>query len=687
MTGCGDDKTPDVSNTTGSNTETSGSFNQGDPGETEENSQPKVTAQNPAKPEEAFKLYLDSWKKSDFDKMYDILAELPKRKITEEDFVKKYSGIQERLEGQAIVAEAGPNVINDPVDKNRAVVPYKVTFQTVAGEISYESNAPMLKNSQGVWTIEWTSRMIFPDLDENDTVAVKILKGKRGEILDRNGLPIAINGKMADVGLVPERLPEDATDIKNQVAQILEVTVEEIDSKLSASYVRPYMFIPIKEIPDSETEKINQLKSITGVMIQTSDIRAYPLKEMTSHLSGYVQIVNEDDVKKGYLKDEYVGRVGLELVYEEELRPSHGCEVYIADRHGYNKKVLARKEAQNGKDIKLTIDTEIQAALYEELKSDAAAGVALHPKTGEVLALVSTPAYDPNKFVKGLSGNEWSNLSNNPDRPMFNRFQATFCPGSIFKPVTAAIALSEGKATPETQKTIDGLKWQKHTGWGGYYVTRVTECANPVNMEKAFIYSDNIFFAQLAIDTGSEAMLEGVKKFGFGEQLPFDFSLTKSQFDGDGTLKNEIQLADSGYGQGEVLVNPLHLALIFSSFVNDGNIQLPYLKVSEEFGGGVWKQNVFAKETGDIVLEYLKQVVANPQGTGHAANIDGLSLAAKTGTGELKGAQGGSGDEIGWFAAMDTEDPKLIVLAMVEKVQGRGGSHYVVPKVKNVIGR
>jgi cell division protein FtsI/penicillin-binding protein 2 len=688
MAGCGDDKESDATKpnqTTGtgqsSGRETSGNNGDGTSTTTKGDSG-TVTASG--KPEDAFRLYLDYWVNNEFAKMYDMLADFPKSKITSENFIQKYTDIHERLDVSITVAEVVPPVVNDPVDKNRAVVPYKVTIQTIAGEISYESNAPMLKNSQGVWKVEWTTRMIFPDLAEGDTVAIRVLKGKRGEIMDRNGLPLAINGKLANVGLVPERLPEDATEIKKTVAQILETTVEDIDRKLNASYVRPYMFVPIKEIPSEETEKINMLNQIPGVMIQTSEVRAYPLKEMAAHLTGYVQVVNEEDVKKGYMKDEYVGRTGLELAYEEQLRPRHGCEIYIADSHGYSKKVLARKEAQNGEDVQLTIDTEVQAALYEQLKEDWGTGVAINPKTGEVLALVSTPAYDPNKFVTGFSGGEWNELSNNPGRPLFNRLQATFCPGSIFKPVTAAIALENGVITPETEKTIEGLRWQRHAGWGGYYVKRVSEYPNPSNLEKALVYSDNIFFAQLALEIGNEKMLEGVEKFGFGEQLPFDFTLNKSQFDGDGVVKSEIQLADSGYGQGEILVNPVHLAAILSSFVNEGNIPLPYIKNVEGYKGEIWKQNAFSKETADTILDCLKQVVLNPEGTGHEAYIEGLSLAAKTGTGELKGGGSVGGDELGWFAAVNTDEPELLVLAMVEKVQGRGGSHYVVPMVRNV---
>jgi cell division protein FtsI/penicillin-binding protein 2 len=150
-------------------------------------------------------------------------------------------------------------------------------------------------------------------------------------------------------------------------------------------------------------------------------------------------------------------------------------------------------------------------------------------------------------------------------------------------------------------------------------------------------------------------------------------------------IKSEVQLADSGYGQGEVLMNPLHLAAIFGSFVNGGNIVKPYLTYKDGAKAEFWKEDVYPSSVADTILKILQQVVDNPEGTGHQAYMQGLPLAAKTGTAEIKQNQEDKkGTELGWFEAVNLNDPRLLVLSMVEDVKDRGGSAYVVPKVAEI---
>ena len=161
--------------------------------------------------------------------------------------------------------------------------------------------------------------------------------------------------------------------------------------------------------------------------------------------------------------------------------------------------------------------------------------------------------------------------------------------------------------------------------------------------------------------------------------------MSKSQFGADGHIKNEIQLADSGYGQGEILLNPVHLMAIYDSFVNDGDIVKPYLLYEHNAKAQIWKKNVYSKEIANVILNDLVQVVQNPEGTGHGAYISGITLAGKTGTAEIKSSQQDiTGTEVGWFAAVNVDNPNLLVVAMVENAKDKGGSQYVVPIVKNV---
>lgn len=174
----------------------------------------------------------------------------------------------------------------------------------------------------------------------------------------------------------------------------------------------------------------------------------------------------------------------------------------------------------------------------------------IQPKTGDVLALVSTPAFDPNDFISGMSSSTYTKLEKDPGKPLINRFALTYAPGSTIKPVTAAIALDTGTTTAAATKTITGTSWQKSADWGSYKVTRVHANNSPENMEKALVLSDNIFFAQTALDIGADKFAKGLKGFGFGEDIPFAYPLKASQISSTGKFSSDIQLADTGYGKG-----------------------------------------------------------------------------------------------------------------------------------------
>ena len=188
----------------------------------------------------------------------------------------------------------------------------------------------------------------------------------------------------------------------------------------------------------------------------------------------------------------------------------------------------------------------------------------MNPYTGEVLALVSTPTYDNNDFIMGLSNEQWTSLNEDENKPMYNRFRQVWCPGSTFKPITAAIGLESGAIDPTEDYGNVGLSWQKDASWGSYYVTTL-HAYEPVILQNALIYSDNIYFAKAALKIGSEEMERSLDKFGFNEDLPFEIKMAQSQYSNTDSIETEIQLADSGYGQGQILINPLHICLLYTS--------------------------------------------------------------------------------------------------------------------------
>ena len=204
-------------------------------------------------------------------------------------------------------------------------------------------------------------------------------------------------------------------------------------------------------------------------------------------------------------------------------------------------------------------------------------------------------------------------------------------------------------------------------------------------MRNALIYSDNIYFAKAALKIGSNTFSEQLLKIGFDKSMDFPLTMSKSQFGENSEFSSEIDLADSGYGQGKILVNPLHVASIYSAFVNDGNMIKPHIEYSEETE--YWIENAFSEESAEEIKDDLIQVVENANGTGHEARINGITLAGKTGTAELKSAGEEEGEELGWFNAFvvsDVKEEQLLTINMIENVENRGGSHYLLPKVRNI---
>ena len=645
-------------------------------------------------PEELLVEYMNHIPKQEYEEMYAMLHIEASGNISQEDFIKRNSAIYEGIEVQNMAAR----II--AYDEEQMMVTYQTSFDTVAGTISFENEAFFINGEEG-YKLVWDDSMIFPNLTSADKVRVSTIQAKRGDILDRNGRVLAGEGTASSVGIVPGKLENKEESIA-KIAELLEITPETIEKKLSAKWVKDDSFVPIKTIPKveeielmkyepdqkvlKENERHETLLEIPGVTISDVEVREYTLGEATAHLIGYVQSVTAEDLEEhageGYTANSVIGKSGMEGLFEKELKGQNGCRVYIVNSEGKEKEELAYILVQDGHDIKLTIDANLQSSLYEQFKEDKSCSIAMNPYSGEILALVSTPSYDNNDFIMGLSSEQWTALNEDEDKPMYNRFRQVWCPGSTFKPIIAAIGLQSGAIDPMEDYGNVGLSWQKDASWGSYHVTTL-HAYEPVILENALIYSDNIYFAKAALKIGSEEMESSLTGLGFNEQLPFEIKMAESQYSNTEGIETEIQLADSGYGQGQILVNPLHMACIYSAFCNEGNVIKPYLVYQNEAEVEYWIPGAFSNETASRVLEGTKKVVNDSNGTGYAAHRDDILLAGKTGTAEIKTSKDDtSGTELGWFAiftAEDTECP-ILIISMVEDVKGRGGSGYVVKK-------
>ncbi len=602
-----------------------------------------------------------------YEDMYNSLSSESQKSYDQQTFVERNQNIYEGIEASNFQIE-----VTDETDNE---LTYNVKMNTIAGEVTFE-NKTTIEDGK----IVWDDSFIFPDLTQNDRVRVSEDEAIRGQILDRNGKMLAGQGEAYSVGLVRGKL--NGENDYDQLAELLGLTKESIQKTMSASWIQDDSFVPLTTIPSTDTQLENQLLQIPGVQLNTVEVRAYPYGEVTSHLTGYMQQVTAEDLEKhqgeGYTETSMIGRSGIEAAYEKQLKGTNGATISIVDENGSTKSTVATQEKQDGQDITLTIDIDLQRDLYNAFDEDQSASVAMNPTNGEVLALVSTPSFDSNDFIYGFSTEEWDDLNNDEDQPLTNRFRATWVPGSTMKAITAAIGL-ETDSLDASKDFGAQMKWQKDSSWGDYFVTTL-HAPNPNNLRNALIYSDNVYFAKAALEIGKDNLEKGYKSLMIGEDIPFELALTKSQYTSD-SFDDEILIADSGYGQGQILMNRVQMTSIYSSFMNDGKMMTPHVVKSTETS--VWAEP-FSKETTDEIKSDLIQVVEDNNGTAHALNNSQYQLAAKTGTGEIKDSQDDTtGTELGWLSVASTDSSKPIVITtMVEDVKGRGGSNYVVNGVK-----
>lgn len=646
------------------------------------------------KPEDVLQVLASYINEKKYEEMYSLLSSKSKANISEEDFIKRNKNIYEGIEAENFSVD-----IQSIENENKLVkITYKNSMDTMSGHVDFINTATLELNEEKEYKIDWTSNLIFPKLNTEDKVRVKTVEAKRGSILDRNGEYLATNGVASKIGLVPGKMSDNKEKDIEKIAELLNMTSDGINSELSASYVKADTFVPLKTVGKSEMELKNKLLEIKGIKIIDADERIYPQGVSTSQLVGYIQPINAEELKEkakdGYTSSSKIGKYGLERAYESTLRAVNGSEIYIEDANGNKKTSIAKQEQKDGQDVKLTIDSKLQQTVYEQFKDDKSAVVVMNPKTGEVLVLASCPSFDSNDFSLGMTTADYKNLTENSDNLLYNRYLATYAPGSSLKPIIGAIGLTTGAFSADDDFGRSGTKWQNDSSWGDFYITTLSTYSEPANLKNALIHSDNIYFAKAALKIGGKNLINSLKNIGFGQQIEFPQTISKSSYSNSESFTNETQLANSGYGQGETLVNPIHMAMMYSAFVNEGNMIMPYLEYKENASSQMdkyYKENAFSKEAANEVRDDLIQVVENPSGTAHSAKIEGKTIAGKTGTAEIKQSKDDTeGTEIGWFNAFkvgESDENSLLVVSMVENVKGKGGSHYLLPKVRAIFAQ
>ncbi|WP_076653415.1 penicillin-binding transpeptidase domain-containing protein [Lacticaseibacillus paracasei] len=559
------------------------------------------------------------------------------------------------------------NVKTKKYDSKTYELSFTANMNTKIGKLSAQHyEAPIVKVGDN-WRIQWSPRLLFPSMDGKDTVQIDLIAATRGQIYDRNNQLLAKNGDVTQAGLVPGKLGTGADRTANleKIAAAWDVKVTSLETLLKQSWVTDDTFVPVKIVTDSPV--------MTGAAYQTIGSRTYPLGEAAAQLIGYVGTATADDIRKDptLTANSKIGKTGLEQIYDKQLRGTDGGQISI--QNGDNIHPLLTKKAVNGKSLKLTIDANQQKTAYTQLAGKAGSVVTMNPTNGELLTLASSPSYDPNAFVNGISQTDYDKYANNTSLPFLSRFAQRYAPGSTFKMLTAAIALQNKTITPDTTKSISGLKWQKDSSWGDYKVTRTVDAAYE-NMTQALVNSDNIWFAQVALKMGASAYLKGLAPL-FKTQADLPLTMKKAQISNSGKLASETLLADTAYGQGQLLLSPIEQAAMYSTIANGGTMQQPTLIQGTK---GKRTSSVLQANAANTVKTALTHVVSDQAGTAHNLAIDGHTIAAKTGTAELKQKQDTDGKENGFLVAMDADKNTYLTVALIEGT----GSDDVVTAMK-----
>ncbi|MBL4932127.1 penicillin-binding transpeptidase domain-containing protein [Clostridium paridis] len=646
-------------------------------------------------PTDAFNKFNDNLNNKDYKALYAMLDDSSKEYINEKDFIDKYTSIYGSLDASDIKLSAKNLSESNKSKSSELDIPFSLTMNSGFGKIDisdYTLNLIKTKDKENPWKVKWSEKLLFPQMEKGEKIKIQRIPANRGELTDRNNVKLAYNGSVAALGIHPRKFIPTKDSSVQALASILDLTPDFIAGKIKDADSKLDEFIPLVNVSLNDKDKLQKAIEIPGVKYMEVPSRVYTGGESIGSLIGYVAPITAEELDKnkgkGYGNSSVIGKSGLEQVFEPRLKGQDGLKLYITRKvdNKDSEVIITKKDATPGENIKLSIDLALQQKVYSELSGQKGACSSINPKTGEVLSLVSSPSYDPNIFttyktetIKKQFDTSWSDMSN-------NRFNNTYAPGSIFKLVTAAIGLDDGVINPDETLDIKGTEWQKDSSWGGKKITTTVGSDKPINLKDALISSNNIYFAQQALKIKADKFIEGAKAFGIGEEIPFSYPLSKNQISNDNTIKSEELLADTGYGQGELLISPLQASLIYSSLANDGNIMTPILELSDKNPQKVWKENVIKKENINILKEDLISVVNSPTATANLAKIDGVNIGGKTGTAEIKKTQDDTnGTENSWFVGMNMDNPKLVVAMMMEDTKSIGGTKYLVPKVKNIL--
>jgi len=562
-----------------------------------------------------------------------------------------------------------------------------------------------------LWNLQVLRGPELRTMSENNRIRLRRVQATRGRIVDRYGRVLVESRASFDAVLVPEDTHDLPSTVEN-LAQFLQQGAAETQAILDQAAERP----PFQEVPvrrDLNWDQVVALEThqidLPGVSIRVTPSRSYPHGPLLSHLLGYLGEINKEELARAprYRPGDFVGKSGLEKSWESALRGVNGGQQIEVDAFGRELRVLQEVEATPGNTLVLSVDLDLQRAAEQALGARSGAVVALDPRNGEVLAMVSYPPFDPNLFARGIMPAEWRGLVEDAEHPLNNRaLQGQYPPGSTFKIVVAAAALEEGIINPFTRIGCHGgIPFGNH-----YFRCWRKEGHGSLNVHEALVQSCDVFFYQVGQRVGIDTIAEYARAFGLGAPtgISLENEMTGTIPDSDwkhrrfGEKWYAGETLSCAVGQGYVTATPLQMAQLIATAAT-GVRYRPHLVRQVEAPTGEVIEQVQPEEVARLPLRRttleqlhsaLEEVVMTDRGTGKRARLPGVTIAGKTGTAQvvklgnvrLKAHQLQRQErDHAWFISYaPAEDPTIAVAALVEHADGGGGA-IAAPLVHDVL--
>jgi len=639
--------------------------------------------------------YFRAWERGRYEDMYALLSREATKSISQSRFVKRYQDITTGCTILSVKVDYDPSKVQRPAP-DEATFEFTVHMQTARlGEI-VETNTLPLYVEDGQWKVDWTPSLIFKDLSGRNLVRLFTDNPARGTIFDRQGKPLAVQGTVISVGVVPGRIEN-----RDQVAQALKdaLGVEpEVFQKL-ISNAQPDWFVPIKDLSEQAAKPIvDKLASVPGITTRERQARVYPNGSVAAHVIGYVSSITAEELAelsvKGYEDGDVIGRDGIEAWGEELLAGEKGGKLAIVSPAGEVLKVIAEKPAKPGADLYLTIDIDKQKRAESIMEDHPGSVIVMDVKENTILAMASVPSFDPNSFVLGFSTAEWDKLSKDERRPFQNRpCMSQYPTGSIFKPITMCCALERGGFSPGSPFYCPGY-WNglgvKMACWSVHGQTDVlkglAQSCNVVHYEegKKLDSIDPNLLPEYArgFGLGAPTGLVGLRE---AEGTVPDPAWKRANIKEDWYPGDAVNMA---IGQGFVQATPLQMVNAYAAIARGGSLQTPIL-VKKVVREGQEIQNNVATEKGRLpasaaTLQLVKQGMVNVVSADFGSAADAfrglkLSLAGKTGS-----AENVSENAHAWFAGFPpADDPDIALIVMLEA--GGMGAQRAAPRARKLL--